>query len=166
MRARGFADVCVLAVVCTPGAVCAGGAVYVLGAFDGNLLHRFAPPPAHAAPPPHGHGHAPQQAAALPLEATFTPDARHVLCGGGDGLVRAWSTAHGGEVAAWRGHSGVPSALRWSPRRALAASGCTHGGVALWVPPPPGEAAAHAAAQHAQQQAAAQQQMMMQPGQW
>lgn len=100
--------------------VCAGGTAFVVDAFEGKLMHRFAPPNA-----------------AMGCEATFTPDARHVLMGGTDGLIYVWSVANGRCVAQWRGHAGTPAALRWAPRRAMAASGCVNGAMALWVPPPP-----------------------------
>jgi len=100
--------------------VCAGGTAFVVDAFEGKVVHRLAPP-----------------SGAAGCEATFTPDARHVLCGGADGLICVWALASGRCVAQWRGHSGAPAALRWAPRRAMAASGCVHGGVALWMPPPP-----------------------------
>jgi hypothetical protein len=31
--------------------------------------------------------------------------------------VRVWDTSSGREVAALNGHAGVPTALRWAPRR-------------------------------------------------
>ena len=100
--------------------VCAGGMAVVVDAFEGKIVHRFMPP-----------------CGAPGCEAAFTPDARHVLMGGADGLIYVWAVSSGRCVAHWRGHSGVPAALRWAPRRAMAASGCANGGMALWVPPPP-----------------------------
>ena len=101
--------------------VCAGGAAFVVDAFEGKMVHRFAAP-----------GGVPG------CEAAFTPDARHVLMGGSpDGLIYVWNVANGRCVAQWRGHAGPPSALRWAPRRAMAASGCVNGAMAFGVPPPP-----------------------------
>ena len=97
----------------------AGDVALVLDAYNGQRLHAFAPP---AAPHP------------PPTQPALTPDARAVLCGGADTHIHVYSAATGAEVAAWRGHTGVPTQTKWSPRRALAASGCTHGGLALWIP--------------------------------
>jgi COMPASS component SWD2 len=109
----------------------AGGHIYVLDAFNGQRLQCIpipqAPNPgAYALPPP-------------PCEPCFTPDGRCVVSGAPDGLVHIWNAATGAEVLPpWRGHAGVPSCLRWSPTRCLAASGCTAGGLALWIPAPEG----------------------------
>ena len=130
--------------------VAAGGLLYVLDAYNGQRLHCFSPQQAVAAaaqaaaqagqppPPP-----MPQPVAAP--EPSFSPDGKQVLCGCSDGVIRGWSTegpafnsVGGGASVAWHGHAGVPALLRFSPRRALAASGCTHGGLGLWVPIPPG----------------------------
>lgn len=97
----------------------AGDVALVLDAYNGQRLHAFAPPVAPHAPP---------------TQPALTPDARAVLCGGADAHIHVYSAATGAEVAAWRGHTGVPTQTKWSPRRALAASGCTHGGLALWIP--------------------------------
>ena len=90
-------------------------------------------PPGSLQPPAGGAG-------IVAPEAAFTVDGRCVAMGCGDGTVRCYATVQngatpaGGECAAWRGHSGVPSCLRFSPRRAMAASGCSQGGLALWIP--------------------------------
>ncbi len=104
-----------------------GGFIHVLDAYNGQRLHCFAPP----LPPQ-------QQHVPPPCEPAFTPDARCVLCGGADGNIHVWSTTTGAQITSWRGHAGMPAVLRWSPRRALAASGCTQGGLALWIPAPEG----------------------------
>ena len=107
--------------------LCSGGHIYVLDAFNGQRLQcipipQAAAPSAYALPPP-------------PCEPCFTPDGRCVVSGAPDGLVHIWNAATGAELRpAWRGHAGVPSCLRWSPTRCLAASGCTAGGLALWIP--------------------------------
>jgi WD40 repeat protein len=41
-----------------------------------------------------------------------------------DRAVRVWDTATGREVAALNGHAGVPTALRWAPRRVSPLSSC------------------------------------------
>lgn len=67
-----------------------------------------------------------------------------------DKAIRVWSTQDGREVAAWRGHAGIPMALKWAPQKVLVASACAVLG--LWLPdfeklgmatniPPPGQAA-------------------------
>lgn len=43
-----------------------------------------------------------------------------------------WSVASKLEVARWSGHSGLPTALKWAPRRMLVASADTN--LAMWIP--------------------------------
>jgi len=97
--------------------------IHVMDAFDGRIKHIFSPvpPAAHV-----GLG--------TPLEASFSPDSQFVLSGGGDGAVRVWSCKTGAEVAAFKGHKGVPVACKWAPRRMLLATGCSAGGLGLWIP--------------------------------
>jgi COMPASS component SWD2 len=108
--------------------VCAGGHLHVMDAFNGQRLQCLPVPSSNA----FGVNAAPL------CEPCFTPDGRCVLSGAADGLIHGWNTASGVELQPpWRGHAGVPCCLKWSYSRALAASGCTAGGVALWIPPPP-----------------------------
>lgn len=127
--------------------VVAAGAAVVLDAYSGAAVRVFVPPGAREAaaaaaaaataaalagapPPPPPHP---------PCEAALTPCGRCLVMGCPDGGVAVWGLS-GGVAAAepacvWAGHAGVPAALRWHPTRALAASGCTRGGLALWAPP-------------------------------
>ena len=102
-----------------------GGCAVVLDAFEGRELHSFQGSSGLQGPP---------------CEPAFTPDGKHLLMGCSDGAIRLWRTgpgSTGAPVGSWAGHRAAPTALRWAPRRALAASGCAGGGVALWIPPPP-----------------------------
>lgn len=56
----------------------------------------------------------------------------HCFTGCEDRAVRVWNTSEGREVAALAGHAGVPSALKWAPRRLLLASACN--ALVMWVP--------------------------------
>ncbi|KAK9813206.1 hypothetical protein WJX72_010567 [[Myrmecia] bisecta] len=91
--------------------------IFVLDAYTGGLLHRFS-----SGIPDGGTA----------LEATFSADCQYVLSGCEDRCIRAWSTLTGQEVAAWKGHAGVPTSIKWAPRRMLVASACS--ALALWVP--------------------------------
>jgi len=72
---------------------------------------------------------------ALDLEACWTPDGRYVLSGGADSRVHVWSVRSGSKVTTWQSrHAGVPSSVRWAPGSMMAASACTEGGCALWIP--------------------------------
>ncbi|KAL8528177.1 hypothetical protein ACS0TY_005834 [Phlomoides rotata] len=67
-------------------------------------------------------------------EATFTPDGQYVLSGSGDGHIHAWNISdEPNKVAALESHIGVPTCLKWAPRRlmfvAAAASLLT-----FWIP--------------------------------
>ena len=69
------------------------------------------------------------------LEACWTPDGRYVLSGGADSRVHVWSVRSGSKVTTWQSrHAGVPSSVRWAPGSMMAASACTEGGCALWIP--------------------------------
>ena len=72
---------------------------------------------------------------ALDLEACWTPDGQYVLSGGADSRVHVWSVRSGSKVTTWQSrHAGVPSSVRWAPGSMMAASACTEGGCALWIP--------------------------------
>ncbi len=49
-----------------------------------------------------------------------------------DKAIRVWSTQSGREVTAWRGHVGIPTALKWAPQKVLVASACA--ALGLWLP--------------------------------
>ena len=70
-------------------------------------------------------------------EASISPDAQYVLAGGESCHIHVWNAREGDgrEVAQWRGHTGTPRVLKWAPSRCLVASGCTDGGLALWISP-------------------------------
>jgi WD40 repeat protein len=69
------------------------------------------------------------------LEACWTPDNKCLLSGGADSRVHVWSAVNGAKVATWGArHAGIPSSVRWAPGMMLAASACTEGGCALWIP--------------------------------
>ena len=60
---------------------------------------------------------------------------RYVLSGGADSRVHVWSVRSGSKVTTWQSrHAGVPSSVRWAPGSMMAASACTEGGCALWIP--------------------------------
>ncbi|GMH41127.1 hypothetical protein BSKO_09037 [Bryopsis sp. KO-2023] len=91
--------------------------VYVLDAFKGHSAHRF-----DSGVPEGG----------TPLGAAFSPDAKYVVSGCHDRKIRVWSCKSGLEVAAWEGHAGVPTTLKWSLTRCLVASACS--ALAFWIP--------------------------------
>uniref|UniRef100_A0A0D6R8J9 Anaphase-promoting complex subunit 4 WD40 domain-containing protein n=1 Tax=Araucaria cunninghamii TaxID=56994 RepID=A0A0D6R8J9_ARACU len=70
------------------------------------------------------------------LEACFSPDGQFVLSGSGNGSLRAWNVSNGDdlgkEVALWTNHTGVPTALKWAPRRVMFASASSV--LAFWIP--------------------------------
>jgi len=63
----------------------------------------------------------------------FTPDSKYVLAGSADGSVLVWDASSTEQVAVWQGHAGPVHSVRWNPRVAMVASGCTN--VAFWVHP-------------------------------
>ncbi|XP_020414415.1 WD repeat-containing protein 82 isoform X1 [Prunus persica] len=67
------------------------------------------------------------------IEATFTPDGQYVVSGSGDGNLHAWSINKRNEqVACWNSHIGVPSCLKWAPRRAMFAAASSV--LTFWIP--------------------------------
>ncbi|CAM6097506.1 unnamed protein product [Calypogeia fissa] len=91
--------------------------VYVLDAYSGNQLHCFRRDPS-----PDGH----------PLEASFSPDGQFALSGSGDGNLYAWSTVTGSQVSCWTNNNGVPSVVKWAPRRLMFASASQI--LSFWIP--------------------------------
>ncbi len=49
-----------------------------------------------------------------------------------DWSIAVWSLESRQEVARWVGHTGLPAALKWAPRRMLVASADSN--LALWIP--------------------------------
>lgn len=49
-----------------------------------------------------------------------------------DRSIVVWNLASKQEVARWAGHTGLPTALKWAPRRMLVASADTS--LAMWIP--------------------------------
>ncbi|EIE25790.1 histone H3 methyltransferase complex and RNA cleavage factor II complex, subunit SWD2 [Coccomyxa subellipsoidea C-169] len=94
------------------------GRIHLLDAFNGNLLQTFYTGSAKGGPA---------------LEATFSPDSKYLLSGAGaDRSIAAWNVKTMQEVARWGGHTGLPTALKWAPRRMLVASADTN--LAMWIP--------------------------------
>jgi len=113
----------------------AGGTMYILNAFEGNEVMRI-----NVGGETGGMGQGKDAAGETGnnLEACWTPDGQYVLSGGADSRVHVWSVKTGGKVAVWGArHAGIPSSVRFAPGMMLAASGCTEGGCALWIPQAP-----------------------------
>ncbi|CAI0456222.1 unnamed protein product, partial [Linum tenue] len=67
------------------------------------------------------------------IEATFTPDGQYVVSGSGDGTLRAWNINKPNEpVACWSSHIGVPSCLKWAPRRVMFVAASSV--LTFWIP--------------------------------
>ncbi|XP_068664604.1 protein ANTHESIS POMOTING FACTOR 1 isoform X3 [Aristolochia californica] len=66
------------------------------------------------------------------IEATFTPDGQYVVSGSGDGMLHSWSIGQRNEVACWNSYIGVPSCLKWAPRRAMFVSASK--ALTFWIP--------------------------------
>jgi len=71
------------------------------------------------------------------MEAAFTPCGEFVVSGCGDRRIRAWRLGGDGETpeecGTWQQQAGMPSVLKWSPTKMLAASGCSMGVLGLWI---------------------------------
>ncbi|KAL3643976.1 Protein ANTHESIS POMOTING FACTOR 1 [Castilleja foliolosa] len=68
------------------------------------------------------------------IEATFTPDGQYVLYGSGDGNIRAWNISdEPNQVATLESYIGVPSCLRWAPRRVMFAA-ASSSVLTFWIP--------------------------------
>ena len=82
-----------------------------------------------------GGKHFGQEGGGVDLDACWTPDGQYVLSGGADSRVHVWSVRSGRKVTTWQSrHAGIPSVVRWAPGSMMAASACTEGGCALWIP--------------------------------
>ena len=66
------------------------------------------------------------------LNATFSPDGSHVLCGSEDGSIFVWKTQSGLIESTWSGHSGPVHNVLCNPKYMMIASSCTN--VAFWLP--------------------------------
>jgi len=110
----------------------AGGTMYIHDAFDFGEKMRI-----DVAMETGGTGAGKDAAgtSGMNLEACWTPDGQYVLSGGADSRVHVWSVRTGGKVTSWGSrHAGIPSSVRWAPGMMMAASACTEGGCALWIP--------------------------------
>ena len=110
----------------------AGGVMYVLNAFEGDETMRIN---VGAETGGWGRGRTPRgrpgttsRRAGPRTGSTCCPGARTAACTCG-------ARRRGGKVAVWGSrHAGIPSSIRWAPGMMLAASACTEGGCALWIP--------------------------------
>ncbi|KAI8896229.1 WD repeat-containing protein 82-like protein, partial [Globomyces pollinis-pini] len=70
----------------------------------------------------------------LPLEATFTPDAKYVLCGSSDGKIFMWDTATGHKLNEldWHKDSNPPLIIKFSPHSLIFAS--ANKDLVFWTP--------------------------------
>lgn len=85
--------------------------VRVWDAATGAELRQLSMPPKEVAPEEHGGF----------LSLAFSPDGKHLLAGGLDGILRIWDTATGKPVRQIEGFAGSPHALAFAPdRRTLA----------------------------------------------
>eukprot|EP00850_Spirogloea_muscicola_P000780 SM000003S11025 [mRNA] locus=s3:455859:458288:+ [translate_table: standard] len=106
--------------------------IYVLDAYSGNQLHSFTVLP---------------DLDGACLEASFSPDGQYLLSGSGDNSLHVWNTASGQEVpclsrlasldgpcsvACWGALAGVPSVVKWAPRRLMFASASS--ALSFWIP--------------------------------
>ncbi|XP_075482435.1 protein ANTHESIS POMOTING FACTOR 1 [Primulina tabacum] len=67
------------------------------------------------------------------IEATFTPDGQYVLSGSGDGKIHSWNISdEPNKVGCWDSYIGVPTCLRWAPRRAMFAAASSV--LSFWIP--------------------------------
>jgi WD40 repeat protein len=65
----------------------------------------------------------------------YSPDARFIACGGGDGQIFVYSAASGKQLAQWQGNQGYVHALAFSRDGHLLASGGANGTILIWNVP-------------------------------
>jgi len=82
----------------------------------------------------HTHNLPEGPAGAYNFNVTCSPDDEYVLSGAPDSTVKVWSSKSMRQVACWGGLSGVPTCVKWAPRRKLVAVADTQGVLGLWVP--------------------------------
>ena len=71
--------------------------------------------------------------ATIRFEASFTPDAKFVLCGSQDGKIHAWDVQTGLNVSILNHHTEPPLVVSFSPKTLLMASGDSN--LSMWTPP-------------------------------
>lgn len=92
----------------------ANGSLLVIDAFEGHVRQVIRPSGGLSKMP-------------LPADASFTPDARHLIHGA-DGKISAWDAETGrlvGELEAVGHAKGLPLMVRMNPRFCMMASACT-----------------------------------------
>jgi WD40 repeat protein len=66
------------------------------------------------------------------LALAFSPDSQILLTGGGDGVIRAWSTEDGSLIREHAGHAGEINALSFSTDGAVFVSASSDGSARVW----------------------------------
>lgn len=89
----------------------------LLDSTDGHVVQRLS-------------GHSNQSN--LPLEASFTPDAKYIICGSGDGPVHIWEVATGIHLHSLDFHVDSPKVVKFNPTYAMFASADVN--LAFWIP--------------------------------
>jgi len=104
-----------------------GGGAFLLDAFSGELLQRYTDTSLESA--------SARQGITEDCEASFSPDAEYVLCGGAaDGTICVWERQSGALVTRWRWRENAVSTVQWDPRSVLVASGDANGALTFWIP--------------------------------